>query len=100
MQSTGEAPFPAGSLGSALADISPTAPRSGAWTWSLSVVPWGLDATMLEVMVTVRHRTSAGVENAAFTLRRVVRDPVALATLQADLEAAQAELEAAEATEE
>jgi hypothetical protein len=96
MQSTGETPFATGTLTS----ISPTAPKSGEWTWSLNVVPWGLDAMMLELVVTVRHRTSAGVENATFTLRRIVRDPVALATMQADLEAAQAELEAAQATEE
>jgi hypothetical protein len=94
LQSTGETAFADGAVVN-----SPTAPRSGEWTWSLDVLPWGLDATMQELVVTVRHRTSVGEENATFTLRRIIRDPVALATLQADLEAARAELEAQAAEE-
>ncbi len=63
----------------------------GTWTWSLTVSPWELDATMVNLEITTEYATPNGTPAAVFTLRRLVRDPQAIADLQAEQEAALAE---------
>ncbi|WP_166827066.1 type IV pilus modification PilV family protein [Thalassoroseus pseudoceratinae] len=65
---------------------------SGTWTWSLTVSPWEVDATMVNLELTTQYETADGTPAAVFTLRRLVRDPQAIADLQAEQEAALSEL--------
>lgn len=81
LQTTGASPF----------EEDAATAIEGTWTWSLTVSPWELDATMLKLELTTQYDTPNGTPAAMFTLRRLVRDPQAIADLQAEQEAALAE---------
>ncbi len=82
MQTTGATPF----------EEDAATAIEGSWTWSLTVSPWEVDATMLNLEITTQYDTPNGTPAAVFTLRRLVRDPQAIADLQAEQEAALSEI--------